>query len=114
MILVDLIFFLFGAVRACGLLLLGFPSEGGRAWGTCADGNRIAGADRRPVGNLHRQRTIPVSASVGFVLQLVVFGSAAAVLYVSGRHKLATLFLLVAIVELVLSHALNRQKAARL
>ncbi|UUZ83351.1 YrdB family protein [Paenibacillus sp. P26] len=51
--------------------------------------------------------SIPVSVPVRILLQLAVFGSAAAALYASGYSKLAVIFIATAVVEMALVHSLK-------
>jgi hypothetical protein len=50
---------------------------------------------------------IPVSIPVRIMLQLLVFGSAAAALYASGHPKLAAAFFVIALIELTLNYTMK-------
>ncbi|NBD24274.1 YrdB family protein [Paenibacillus glycinis] len=109
MILIDLIFFLLELCALAAFCYWGFHLKGAEHWVRALTGIGSPVLVAVLWGTfIAPKASIPVSASIRFVLQLIVFGSAAAVLYLSGQHKLATLFLLVAIVEVVLSRALKR------
>ncbi|MBO7747288.1 YrdB family protein [Paenibacillus sp. MWE-103] len=109
MLLVDLIFF---ALELCALAAFcywGFHLKGAETW------VRTLAGIGSPVlvavfwGTFVAPKArVPVRPLVRFALQLLVFAAAAAVLHGSGQRKLATLFLLVAIVEVVLSHKLKK------
>lgn len=51
--------------------------------------------------------SVPVSVGLRIPLQLLVFGAAAAALYSSGHPKLAAVFLVLAIIELILNYTLK-------
>ena len=51
--------------------------------------------------------SIPVSVPLRIVLQVIIFGSAATVLYFSDKRMLALIFAVVALVEMILMYSMK-------
>ncbi len=51
--------------------------------------------------------SIPVSVSIRMILQIILFGSAAAALYFSGKGTLAIIFGTVVVIEMILMYLLD-------
>ncbi|MFC4809767.1 YrdB family protein [Paenibacillus sp. GCM10023250] len=111
MLLVDLIFL---ALELCALAAFcywGFHLKGAETW------VRALAGIGSPVlvavfwGHFAAPKAcVPARPLVRFALQLLVFAAAAAILHGSGQRKLATLFLLVAVLEVVLAHKLHKRR----
>lgn len=109
MIMIDLIFFLLELCSLAAFCYWGFKLPGAALWVRAAAGIGTPVLVAVLWGMFVAPKaSFPVGALPRLAIQLVVFGTAAAALYASGLHKLGTIFMLIAVVELVLSYTLKR------
>lgn len=108
MIVIDLIFFLMELCALAAFCLWGFKLDAA-LW------IRIVAGIGSPVVvaifwgmYVAPKATFPVTLPVRALLQLIVFGLAAAALYGSGYRTAAFIYAAVVIIEMILSYALKR------
>ncbi|QHT58971.1 YrdB family protein [Paenibacillus lycopersici] len=111
MILIDVIFFLLELCALAAFCYWGCKLPGAALWvrATAGIGTPVLVAVLWGVF-VAPKAPVQVSAMLRFAIQLLVFGTAAAALYAAGLHKLGTIFMLIAVVELVLSYRLKLKR----
>ncbi|QHW31868.1 YrdB family protein [Paenibacillus rhizovicinus] len=114
MLLIDLVFFLLELCALAAFCYWGFKLPGAAQWVRIAAGVGTPALVAVLWGTFVAPKaSMPVSSLMRFAIQLVIFGTAAAALYDTGRHKLGTIFMLIAVVELVLSYSLKAKRKIR-